>query len=91
MKQVTEHNLGRLPAADQAPFITIALPEGAEILTVFAVGDDIFLRAMSDTAEPLDARTVRLFKTGQDMGQWAYEYLGSFQIGGETVHAFERF
>lgn len=74
--------------------LSMAVPYGAEILTVGAQGEKIVFWARVDTDRPMVMRHFRLAGTGHllDEGAPAGKYLGTaFLRGGALVfHLFER-
>ena len=87
MKRVYKY---AIPVGD---FRDVALPEGAEILTVQVQHDEPQLWAVVDPEAPLVTRRFRLLGTGHstdnDVGR--HNYIGTYQLhdGGLVFHLFE--
>lgn len=64
--------------------------QGAELLSVSVQEGLMVLAFWQDTTEPLDTKTVAIFKAGDDMGRHNYLPIGSFTWGGEMYYAFEQ-
>ena len=53
--------------APNNPTVTLALPEGAKVLTAATQNDRIFLWAEVDTDKPVEKRFFQVFGTGHEM------------------------
>ena len=71
----------------------LAMPRGAEFLTVQRQGDLVCLWAIVDDSRLLEKRVIEVFGTGNpmpsDMGI-ERKYIGTFQQGPLVWHVFER-
>jgi hypothetical protein len=71
---------------------TIALPEGAQVLTVQLQEDEPYLWALVDDFNPFEKRNFQTVGTGWDLEARAYSnrvYIATFQQNGFVWHVFE--
>ena len=70
--------------------VRIAMPDGANILTVATVGEDPFLWALVDVSAPKVGRHFAIRGTGHPVGEVG-DYIGTFMLaaGALVFHVFE--
>lgn len=68
--------------------IEIEMPVGARIIHVQDQLGEAYMWAIVDPAAPLEKRSFRIVMTGEDFERTPGEYVGSFQIDGNTLYAF---
>lgn len=82
----------KFPLAVASPY-QMAMPKGAEVLTVQMQGDTACVWAAVDPNADDERRVFEVFGTGQtmheDMGV-ERKYIGTFQVGFYVWHVFER-
>ena len=76
-----------LPIGDE---VSVAMPEGAKVLTVAAVGEAPFVWVLVDVSAPTVERRFAVRGTGHPLGDVG-DYLGTFMLasGGLVFHVFE--
>lgn len=90
---MTMHTIYKYPIPVEDKF-TLALPVGADVLTVQVQHDEVYLWARVNTENPAEPRHFRMFGTGHLMPEWfpwPMKHIGTFQLeGGSLVfHLFE--
>ena len=72
------------------PTCTLELPEGAEILTVGAQGEDICIWVKVDTDKPTVKRSFQTYGTGMEMdSNKNHDFIGTTFLGSLVFHTFE--
>jgi hypothetical protein len=73
------------------PETTIAVPRGAEILTVQAQHNEPQIWMLVDPNAETEERTFQIHGTGHDIPDAPGKYIGTFQLrgGALVLHAFE--
>lgn len=64
------------------------LPEGADILDIFANENGLFLHVLADEAEPKESRIVDIYRVESSPNVLG-RYIGNAIMDGEIVHAFD--
>jgi len=73
-------------------YISIAMPQGAEILSVQVQDRGTFIWAAVDINKPLENKLFRLIGTGHEIDSLDYKslkHIGTFQLTGFVGHLFE--
>lgn len=76
---------------EMAGLFTIAMPQGAHVLTVQTQGNAPQLWALVDPKQPVEPRRFLMLGTGHDISYQPGRYIGTFQVDGGTFvfHVFE--
>lgn len=74
---------------------TIAMPGGAELLTIQMQFDNLCVWALVDPDKPTKERTIRIFGTGHPIDAdelRVMRYLGTYQLNGGALvfHAYDK-
>ena len=92
MKTIQEFPLHVL-AIDADKDQTIEMPSGAQIIGVAATFNGVVIAARVDDKRPIEKRTFRVYRTGEEANEYDLHPIGSIQTygqpGGSLLHIFE--
>ena len=91
-KKPATWTIWKLTLPDHPGLCTLAMPKGAQVLSVQAQADRAVLWALVDPEAEREAREFRMLLTGDEFRQEPLSHLGTVQLhdGRYVLHVFER-